>query len=189
MSEVTEIIRASGRTETDTADQLLPLVYKSLRQLAKARLAEQPSGQTLQPTMLVHEAYLRLVDVKHPHAWNGRSHFFGAAAEAMRRIIIENASRKSTTKRGGHLRRVELIEPWLETDQPAEEVLALNDALSHLEKKWPKQASLVKLKYFAKMTIPEAADALEISTATAERYWRFARAWLHSQLYDDQHHR
>jgi RNA polymerase sigma factor (TIGR02999 family) len=158
------------------------LVYQELRSLAAAKLSKEKPGQTLQPTMLVHEAYVRLVDVEQPQQWNGRGHFFGAAAEAMRRILVERARRKRSEKHGGQMQRVELHAATAAIDRPVDDLLALDEALSRFEQQWPDKARLVKLKYFAGLTIPEAAEALEISTATAERHWKFARAWLHSQL-------
>ena len=182
MSEVTKILSAIERGDEHAADNLLPLVYQELRKLAAAKLAKEEPGQTLQPTMLVHEAYVRLVDVDEPQLWNGRGHFFAAAAEAMRRILIESARRKQSLKHGGEMRRVELNVATAATENPGEDLLALDEALTRLEEQWPEKAKLVKLKYFAGLTIPEASQAMGVSTATAERYWKFARAWLHSQL-------
>ena len=158
------------------------MVYQELRKLAAAKLSKEKPGQTLQPTMLVHEAYLRLVDVDEPRQWNGRGHFFGAAAEAMRRILVEKARRKRSLKHGGQMQRIELDLASAAIENPVEELLALDEALSRFEQQWPDKAKLVKLKYFAGLTIPEASQVIGISTATAERYWKFARAWLHSQL-------
>jgi RNA polymerase sigma factor (TIGR02999 family) len=182
MNEVTRILTAIERGDRAAADELLPLVYQELRKLATAKLSNEKPGQTLQPTVLVHEAYLRLVDVDDPQQWNGRGHFFAAAAEAMRRILIENARRKQSQRRGGGRRRLELdaVNPAMEARD--EELLALDEALGKLEQRWPEKAKLVKLRYFAGMTIPEAAQAMGVSHATAERHLTFARAWLHSQL-------
>jgi len=182
MSDVTRILTAIEHGDPAAADALLPLVYEELRRLAAAKLSKEKAGQTLQPTMLVHEAYLRLVDVDRPQQWNGRGHFFGAAAEAMRRILVEQARRKMSQKHGGNLRRVEQDVAAASIENPVEDLLALDEALTQFEQQWPDKARLVKLKYFAGLTIPEASQAMSISTATAERYWRFARAWLHSEL-------
>ena len=182
MSDVTKILIAIDSGDQNAANELLPLVYQELRKLATAKLSKEKPGQTLQPTMLVHEAYLRLVDVEQPQRWSGRSHFFGAAAEAMRRILVEKARQKQSQKRGGQMQRVDLDAAGPATEAPSEDLLALDEALSRFEKQWPDKAKLVKLKYFVGLTIPEASEALGVSTATAERYWKFARAWLHSQL-------
>lgn len=182
MSDVTRILTAIEHGDPSAADALLPLVYEELRKLAAAKLSKEKPGQTLQPTMLVHEAYVRLVDVDQPQQWNGRGHFFGAAAEAMRRILVEKARRKRSQKHGGDLRRVELDDAAAAIENPVEDLLALDEALTRFEQQWPDKARLVKLKYFTGLTIPEASQAMGISTATAERYWKFARAWLHSEL-------
>ncbi|MFN9719426.1 MAG: ECF-type sigma factor [Planctomycetota bacterium] len=182
MSEVTRILSAIESGDSKAGDQLLPLVYQELRKLAAAKLSKERPRQTLQPTMLVHEAYVRLVDVDQPQHWNGRGHFFGAAAEAMRRILVENARRKQSQKHGGDLRRVELDSAVAAIENPIDDLLALDEALTRFEQQWPDKARLVKLKYFAELTISEASQAMGISTATAERYWKFARAWLHSEL-------
>jgi RNA polymerase sigma factor (TIGR02999 family) len=181
MSDVTKILSAIERGDENAAAKLLPLVYQELRKLAAAKLSKEKPGQTLQPTMLVHEAYLRLVDVEQPPQWNGRGHFFGAAAEAMRRILVEKARRKLSQKHGGHMQQVEL-DVVAAIENPVENLLALDEALTRFEQQWPDKAKLVKLKYFAGLTIPEASEAMGISTATAERYWKFARVWLHAQL-------
>lgn len=182
MSDVTQILSQIESGNAAAAEQLLPLVYDELRKLAAAKLSKEQAGQTLQPTLLVHEAYVRLVDVDQPQQWNGRGHFFAAAAEAMRRIIVENARRKRSQRRGGDRARVDLdaVNPAAEIRDA--EVLALDEALSRLEDRWPDKAQLVKLRYFAGMTIPEAAAAVGISHATAERHWTFSKAWLHAQL-------
>ena len=182
MSDVTKILSAIERGDKYAADKLLPLVYQELRKLAAAKLSKEKTGQTLQPTMLVHEAYLRLVDVENRQQWNGRGHFFGAAAEAMRRILVERARRKQSQKHGGHLLRIELNDAAAAIENPIEDLLALDEALTRFEQQWPDKAKLVKLRYFAGLTVPEASEAMGVSTATAERYWKFARAWLHSQL-------
>jgi RNA polymerase sigma factor (TIGR02999 family) len=182
MSDVTRILSAIEHGDLSAAEQLLPLVYQELRRLAAAKLSQEGPGQTLQPTVLVHEAYVRLVDVAEPQQWNGRGHFFAAAAEAMRRILIENARRKQSERHGGGRRRLDLDAVNPGTKPRDEELLALDEALALLEQRWPEKAMLVKLRYFAGMTIPETAQAMGISHATAERYWTFARAWLHAQL-------
>lgn len=183
MSDVTQILREleQGRA---SAEDLLPLVYKELRHLATHRLAQEKSGQTLQPTALVHEAYLRLVGSRDTERWHGRAHFFAAAAEAMRRILVDNARRKQSQKRGGDHKRIDLPTSDLAAHE-TEELLAVHDALEELEKQWPAHAELVKLRYFVGLTVPEAARAIGVSRATGERYWTFARAWLHRHLADD----
>lgn len=157
-------------------------MYDELRKLAVARLAQELPGQTLQPTVLVHEAYLRLVDVDVQPHWSGRGHFFGAAAEAMRRILVEQARRKRSEKHGGGYQPIDLdhVQPHVPTQH--DDLIGLDEALSRLEEKWPEKAKLVKLRYFAGFTIPEAAAAMHISQATAERYWAFSKAWLFSEL-------
>ena len=186
MSDVTRILVAVQSGDEKASDKLLPLVYQELRRLAAAKLSKEKPGQTLQPTMLVHEAYVRLVDVDEPQEWNGRGHFFAAAAEAMRRIIVENARRKLSQRGGGDRARVELDAVNLATEIRDGELVALDEALALLEDRWPDKAKLVKLRYFVGMTIPEAAAALGISHATAERHWKFAKAWLHAQLANRQ---
>ena len=186
MSDVTRILKAIELGNSGAADELLPLVYEELRKLAAARLSQEKPGQTIQPTVLVHEAYLRLVDGSEPQQWNGRGHFFAAAAEAMRRILIENARRKRSQRHGGGLRRVDFDAANPGTEERDDELLALDEALERLERRWPEKAQLVKLRYFAGMTVPEAAQAMGISVATAERHWTFARAWLHAQLHDEE---
>ena len=185
MSDVTRILSAIENGDSAAAEALLPLVYQELRKLAAAKLANEKPGQTLQPTVLVHEAYVRLVDVDKPQPWNGRGHFFAAAAEAMRRILVEKARKKQSLKQGGQMRRVELVDAAV-AENSNEDLLALDEALTRLEQQWPDKARLVKLKYFAGLSIPEASQAMSISTATAERHWKFARAWLHSQLKESE---
>ena len=180
--DVTEVLNAIQRGDRQAAAELLPLVYDELRKLAAARLAVEKPGQTLQPTALVHEAYLRLVGGTHPQDWNGRGHFFAAAAEAMRRIVVEAARRKNRVKHGGGLERVEIELADLPTRLPHDDLIALDDALVRLEQIDPVKARLVTLRYFAGMTIEQAAEALDISRVTAHRYWTFARAWLHGQM-------
>jgi len=185
MSDVTKILSAIERGDENAADELLPLVYQELRKLAAAKLAHEKPGQTIQPTVLVHEAWLRLVENDPSRQWNGRGHFFAAAAEAMRRILIENARRKQSERHGGGRRRLDLDAVNPGAVDRDDELLALDEALARLEQRWPDKALLVKLRYFAGMTIPEAAQAIGVSTATGERYWKFARAWLHAQLKSD----
>ena len=185
MSEVTHILSALEQGDPRAAEQLLPLVYDELRKLAAARLASEPAGQTLQPTALVHEAYLRLVGTSAEGAareWAGRAHFFAAASEAMRGIVVETARRKKRAKHGGGRERVEVELADLPTRLPPEDLLALDEALGRLEQLDPVKARLVTLRYFAGMTIEQAAAALNISRVTAHRYWTFARAWLHQQM-------
>jgi RNA polymerase sigma factor (TIGR02999 family) len=182
MSDVTQILSAIEQGDQQAAEQLLPLVYDELRKLAAQKLAQEKPGQTLQATALVHEAYLRLVDVDQAQRWDSRGHFFAAAAEAMRRILVDHARRRRSRRRGGTAKRHSL--PSLDPALPApdEELLAVNEALDQLQKLDPAKAELVKLRYFAGMTIPEAAQALGISIPTANRYWAYARAWLHEEL-------
>jgi RNA polymerase sigma factor (TIGR02999 family) len=179
MSEVTRILSAIEHGDPHAAAQLLPLVYEELRQLAAHRLALEKPGQTLQATALVHEAYLRLVDVEQAQRWNSRGHFFAAAAEAMRRILVENARRKRGVKHGGGLQRVNLDEAVPCAPEPAGDLLLLNEALDQLAREDPAKAELVKLRYFAGLSVQEAADALGISRATADRYWAYAKVWLY----------
>jgi RNA polymerase sigma factor (TIGR02999 family) len=183
MNEVTRILEAIDRGDGRAADRLLPLVYDELRRLAAQRLAREAPGQTLQPTGLVHEAYVRLVDVEREQSWNGRGHFFAAAAEAMRRILVENARRKRRLKHGGARRRVELNEAALAGDgPPADELLAVDEALERLAREDPQAAELVKLHYFAGLTIEQAAELLGVSARKAYRIWAYARAWLFRSL-------
>ena len=185
MADVTHILQDIEQGDPHAAEQLLPLVYYELRKLAAQRLANEKPGQTLQATALVHEAYLRLVDAEKVQHWNGRGHFFAAAAEAMRRILVENARRKGRRKRGGDWQRwdVQLNEPAVEG--PDADILAVDEALAQMAREHPEKAQLVKLRYFAGMTLAEAASALGISTATADRQWRYARAWLARYLRPD----
>ena len=179
MNEVTRILSAIERGDGQAAAQLLPLVYDELRKLAARKLAQEKPGQTLQATALVHEAYLRLVGGGTEVRWDSRGHFFGAAAEAMRRILVENARRKGRQKRGGALARVDLDEAELACRIPPDDLLALDEALARLAAEDPVKARLVELRFFAGLSLEEAAKALDISAATAKRYWRYARAWLH----------
>ena len=183
MTDVTRILSAIERGDATATDQLLPLVYEELRILAAQRLSQEPPGQTLQATALVHEAYLRLVGAER-RDWASRGHFFKAAAEAMRRILIDNARRKKSLKRGGDRRPADFDASLLAVDDtwPVEEMLALDEALAKLAQQDPTKADLVKLRYFAGLTIEQAAKALDISHATAERYWDYARSWLRVEL-------
>jgi len=182
MTDVTRILSTIEQGDPTAAEKLLPRVYQELRKLAAAKLLNEKPGQTLQATALVHEAYVRLVDVEKPQGWNSRGHFFAAAAEAMRRILVENARRKQTQRHGGDRNRLELDDVNPTAEERDENLLELDEALSRLEERWPEKAKLVKLRYFAGMTILEASHAIGVSHATAERYWAFARAWLFSQL-------
>lgn len=178
MSEITRILGAMEQGEPHAAELLLPLVYDALRQLAAERLAQERPGQTLQATALVHEAYLRLVDGTQARHWNSRSHFFAAAAEAMRRILVDRARRKGSRKRGGDRARVEFDAANLAAAEDSEEVLAVDEALAGLAAADAQAAELVKLRYFAGLSIPQAAEALNISSRSADRLWAYARAWL-----------
>ena len=181
MSDVTNILKAIEEGDANATDRLLPLVYEELRLLAAQRLSQEKPGQTLQPTALVHEAYLRLV-MAEVQDWSSRGHFFAAAAEAMRRILVERARKKQRIKRGGAHQRVDIEEDALAEEQPPEILLALDEALDRFAREDPAKAELVKLRYFAGLTIPEAAKALNISKATADRYWSYARAWLFHEI-------
>ncbi len=176
MAAVTEVLAAAARGEPGAAAELLPLVYAELRRLAAARLAAERPGHTLDPTGLVHEAYLRLVGNQ---TFDGRGHFFAAAAEAMRRILVDAARRRAAVKRGGGLERVELADVAAPEGVPAEELLALDAALERFAAEHPEKAELVKLRYFAGLTLDEAAAARGVSAATAKRHWAFAKAWLY----------
>ena len=190
MSDVSQLLSAIKDGDPHAADKLLPLVYAELRRLAAEKMAHEKPGQTLQPTALVHEAYLRLVAADPLLAkekaegvhWDSRGHFFAAAAEAMRRILIDNARRKRALKHGGTRARQELNQVQPLTPEPREDLLALDEALTAFAIKHPVKADLVKLRYFAGLTSAAAAAALGISTSTAERYWTFARAWLHRHI-------
>jgi RNA polymerase sigma factor (TIGR02999 family) len=182
MNDVTRILSAVEQGDPHAAAQLLPLVYEELRQLAAQRLAREAPGQTLQATALVHEAYLRLVDTDRVQRWDSRGHFFAAAAEAMRRILVESARRRSSGKRGGGLRRVDFEAAQSEAELPADDLLALDDALDQLAREDPVKAELVKLRCFAGLSHQEAAQALGLARATADRYWAYAKAWLYCKL-------
>jgi RNA polymerase sigma factor (TIGR02999 family) len=179
MSEVTRILSAMEQGDPQAASQLLPLVYDELRQLAAQKLGHETPGQTLQPTALVHEAYLRLVG---DQKFEGRGHFFAAAAEAMRRILVENARRKKAVKHGGDLQRVEMGDRDVPVRPPPEQIVALDDALTRLAAEDPEAAQIVQLHFFAGLSIEQTAEALGVSRATAYRQWSFARAWLRGAI-------
>src|SRR5262245_49504218 len=185
MTGVTQILASIEQGDPRAAEQLLPLVYDELRKLAAARLAQERPGQTLQATALVHEAYLRLVGDGGP-PWNSRGHFFAAAAEAMRRILVENARRKKGPRHGGDRQRIDVDLNLVEAQIRSLDLLALDDALTRLAEESPVRAELVKLRFFGGLTVPEAADILGISLATAERYWTYARTWLYAELGDSR---
>jgi RNA polymerase sigma factor (TIGR02999 family) len=182
MTDVTQLLSAIERGDPHAASQLLPLVYDELRRLAGQRLAQEKPGQTLQATALVHEAYLRLVGKGGGQVWNGRGHFFAAAAEAMRRILVENARRKRQAKHGGDQARRELDDEPIAAPEPREDLLALDEALTKLAAEDRAAADLVQLRYFAGLTLPEAAQALGVSPRTAGRLWAYARAWLRREV-------
>ena len=184
MGEVTRILSAIEQGDPHAAEQLLPLVYDELRKLAARRLGQEKAGQTLQATALVHEAYLRLVDVEKAQLWTSRGHFFAAAAEAMRRILIDNARRKRRPKHGGDRQRVELNETCGLADDRAEQVLLVSDALDKLAQEAPDKAAFVKLRFFAGLSAQEAAEAMGISRATGDRYWSYAKVFIYCALED-----
>ena len=181
MTEVTRILSAIEHGDPSAADELLPLVYDELRRLAAQKLAREQPGQTLQATALVHEAYARLVG-SGEQLWDSRGHFFAAAAEAMRRILIDRARKKRSTKRGGGRKKLNVDALDLATQATPDQLLAVNDALGKLAREDPVAARLVELRYFAGLTVEEAGKAIGMSTATAYRHWKYARAWLHSEL-------
>lgn len=186
MSEVTSLLSAITKGDPHAAADLLPLVYDELRRLASQWLAQEAPGQTLQPTALVHEAFVRLTGTSEPQpGWDSRRHFFAAAAEAMRRLLIEKARRKRRPKHGGDRHRVSLeaVEPIVQA--PSEDLLALDEALTRLADHDPVKAEVVKLRFFAGLTMPEIAQALNLSLATVERYWIYARTWLYAELTDE----
>jgi RNA polymerase sigma factor (TIGR02999 family) len=186
MSDVTRILSAIEQGDQSSTEELLPIVYEELKRLAAARLAQERPGQTLQATALVHDAYLRLVDVERAQHWNSRGHFFSAAAEAMRRILIDRARNKGRLKRGGGHKRIELESIEVALDTPAEELLAVSEAIDQLTSAYPDCAELVKLRFFAGMPQSEAAAALGMSQRTGDRNWAFARAWLHKRIQQDE---
>ena len=185
MSDVTRILSQIESGDPSAAEQLLPLVYEELRKLAAARLAQEKPGQTLQATALVHEAYVRLVGGEREQLWDNRGHFFAAAAEAMRRILVDQARRKGREKRGGGAVRVALDEIDLAAPPPSHDLLAIHEALSRLEAEDLQASQLVKLRYFAGLSLTEAAEAMGISRTTAYEQWAYARAWLRCALADD----
>jgi RNA polymerase sigma factor (TIGR02999 family) len=182
-AQVTRLLEAAARGEARAAEELLPLVYEELRTLARRRLAEEPPGHTLQATALVHEAWLRLVGPEgEGEPWNGRGHFFGAAARAMRRILVERARRRAGLRHGGALKRVELTENVAVGDEESLDLLALDAALVRLEALEARKAEVVGLRFFAGLSVEEAARALDVSPGTVKNDWNFARAWLHREL-------
>jgi RNA polymerase sigma factor (TIGR02999 family) len=181
-SDVTQILSQIESGDPSAAEKLLPLVYDELRKLAAARLANEKPGQTLQATALVHDAYIRLVDGEETQHWNSRGHFFGAAAEAMRRILVEHARHKRRLKRGGAGQRLELSEAQVADSEQSDMVLAVDDSLAALAEQNAQAAELVKLRYFAGLTLPEASAAIDVSPRTADRLWAYAKAFLHQRL-------
>jgi RNA polymerase sigma factor (TIGR02999 family) len=186
MSDVTHILSRIESGDSAAAEELLPLIYGELRKLAAARLAQEKPGQTLQATALVHEAYLRLVDVDRIQKWDSRGHFFSAAAEAMRKILIDLARKKQRVKHGGDRHRVDLNSAISTDKMSVDDLLAIDEALDRLAQKSPEKAQLVKLRFYAGMSLPEAAQSIGISLATAERYWTYAKCWLYAQLQDGE---
>jgi RNA polymerase sigma factor (TIGR02999 family) len=182
VSDITHLLNAAEQGTSEAASQLLPLVYDELRRLAAQRLAQEKPGQTLEATALVHEAYMRLANAKQSAQWNGRGHFFAAAAEAMRRILVENARRKNRLKHGGDRAQQELCADLVAAPEAGEDLLALDEALTKLALKEPVVAKLVQLRYFAGLTIPEAAEILGVSPRTADTYWAYARSYLLTEL-------
>ncbi len=182
MSDVTRILSAIDQGDPHAAEKLLPLVYHELRKLAVQKMAQEKPGQTLQATALVHEAYMRLVDVDKVQRWNSRGHFFAAAAEAMRRILVESARRKAREKHGGDWQRVDFEKLNVAASISPDQLVALDDALVRLSTLDPVAGELVKLRYFAGLALDEAAASVGVSTATAYRHWAYARAWLRSEL-------
>jgi RNA polymerase sigma factor (TIGR02999 family) len=186
MPDITLVLSALEQGDPSAAGQLLPLVYDELRRLAAARLAQEPAGQTLQATALVHEAYLRLTGTEPAAGWSGRAHFFAAAAEAMRRILVENARRKQTQKRGGGSPRTDVGLDQILLPEPNEELLAVHEVLDEFATVDSQAAQLVKLRYFTGLSMPEAAAALGLPLRSAERQWTYAKAWLFRRLRSDQ---
>jgi RNA polymerase sigma factor (TIGR02999 family) len=182
MTEVTRILTAIEQDDAKSTDELLPVVYQELRRLAAHKMASEPAGHTLQPTALVHEAWLKLV-APPAQSWQNRAHFFGAAAEAMRRILIARARRKSRQRRGSGAEHLDVDELEIASPAPDDQLLALNDALDRFAALEPRQTELVKLRYFVGLNIEEAAEVLGISEATAKRWWAYARAWLFNEIH------
>lgn len=185
--QVTRILNAVQGDDPGQAEALIPLIYEELRNLAAARMARERPGQTLQATALVHEAYLRLVDDEHRRHWNSRGHFFGAAAEAMRRILIERARKRQAAKHGGHLERVDLERIDVAINADDDQLLRIDEALERLAARDPQAANLIKLRFFAGMSNAAAADALGLAERTATRIWAYARAWLFQELSETEH--
>ena len=185
MSEVTRILQSIEDGDPKAAEKLLPLVYDELRKLAASKMAQEQPGQTLQATALVHEAYIRLVDVQIAQKWDSRGHFFSAAAEAMRRIQVDNARRQQSLKRGGGWKKVELGESRISFCVPEEDLLSMDEAIGKLSQDEPQAAELVKLRYFVGLPLSEAAEVLGLSRATASRYWAYAKAFLVCELADE----
>jgi RNA polymerase sigma factor (TIGR02999 family) len=186
MSDVTSLLTAITKGDPHAAADLLPLVYEELRRLASQWLAQEAPGQTLQPTALVHEAFVRLTGASGQATWDNRRHFFAATAEAMRRLLVENARRKKRLKHGGDRQRVSLEAAESIAQAPSEDLLALDEALNRLTAHDPVKAEVVKLRFFAGLTMPEVAQSLDISLTTAERYWTYARTWLYAELADEE---
>lgn len=186
MTNVTQLLHAIQAGQSQASADLLPLVYQELRQLAAAKLAEEKPGQTLQATALVHEAWLRLVGTDDSKAWNHRGHFFGAAAEAMRRILVDRARHKARQRYGGGRQRIDLSQVRMATEDSDDTLLAVSDALEALAKISPRKAELVKLRYFTGMTLPEIAEVLGVSQSTVERDWAYARSWLYQEIQEHQ---
>ncbi len=182
MADVTQILNQIEQGEKRATEQLLPLVYDELRKLAARHMAEERRDHTLQATALVHEAYVRLVDVNVAQQWNSRRHFFAAAAEAMRRILVERARQKGALKRGGDRQHVDIDDVEIASHVTPDQLLAIDDALARLAQNDPPAAEIVKLRYFAGFSVEQAAEALGVSTATAYRHWAYARVWLHGEL-------
>jgi RNA polymerase sigma factor (TIGR02999 family) len=185
MSEVTRILSAIEQGDAHAAEQLLPLVYDELRQLAAQKLAQEKPGQTLQPTALVHEAYLRLVDTDHPQQWNSRGHFFAAAAEAMRRILVEQARRKQADKRGGRHQRIPLADADAGYAPSADDILDIDEALNRLSLEDPQAAQLIQLRYFAGLSLDDAAEAVGLARSSAYEHWAYARVRLRCLLQEE----
>lgn len=186
MNDLTRILEAAAAGDADAAAELLPRVYQELKRMAAAKMRRERAGHTLDATALVHEAYLRLVDKQAAPAWNNRAHFFAAAAEAMRRILVENARRKSRLKHGGDHQRVELSSPQVSAGADPSDVLAIHEALDRLAVEDEVGAQVVKLRYFTGLSVEEAGEALGLSRAGAYRHWKYARAWLQCELADDE---
>jgi RNA polymerase sigma factor (TIGR02999 family) len=185
MPEVTQILSRIEAGDPSAAEQLLPLLYDELKKLAAHKLAQEKPGQTLQPTALVHEAYLRLVDGEESQHWNSRGHFFAAAAEAMRRILVDNARQKRSLKQGGNLQRRQANLDQLGAIESAVDILAIDEALAKLAQEHPAVAKLVELRFFAGLTLDEAAGALDVSVRTANRYWTYAKAYLYNAIHGE----